>query len=164
MEPLLPTEQKKGVSPLVATVLLIAFAVALGAVVLNIVEPIFKNKVRCSQVQVELGKDLQGAPEVCFDSGFIKFKLYNNAESGAIDNLLVIITTADEQLIDADQLLKQPIEPGKPEFVSVPISEANISGIKTIDIIPKIKAGEGTEVKICSGQKIVQFNIPRCPN
>ena len=70
---------KKGISPLIATVLLIAFAVALGAVVMNwgrsYVEDTAADAERTSQTKVDcsLGVDLEikeisGDPKICLDT------------------------------------------------------------------------------------------------
>ncbi len=78
--------QKKGVSPLIATVLLIAFAVALGSVVMNwgLNLNLGKSADKCRSVEIRIRNiDLN---EVCFGgfgpSGYINFILDN---TGGID-------------------------------------------------------------------------------
>jgi len=78
---------KKGISPLVATVILIAFAVALGAVVMNIGTNIAGPKIltleppECQTVSIELlrSNDLPQPPTFggSGSQGFIEFGLEN---------------------------------------------------------------------------------------
>ena len=72
------TKNKKGVSPLIATVLLIAFAVALGAVVMNwgrsyvedtanVARERSDTEVTCtSQVDIDI-VDIDSVPQVCYN-------------------------------------------------------------------------------------------------
>ena len=76
--------RKKGISPLVATVILIAFAVALGAVVMNlgatITGPRILSTKECQEVSIKL-LEANAQPQVAFggsgSQGFIEFTLDN---------------------------------------------------------------------------------------
>ncbi len=84
---------KKGVSPLIATVLLIAFAVALGAVVMNwgrsYVEDTAEatrqkadRDVQCSQDVRLKFQSIASVPQICYggggENGFVKFIVAND--------------------------------------------------------------------------------------
>ena len=71
------SHEKKGMSPLIATMLLIAFAVALGAMIMNL--PFFDTtKVPsgpdCSKVMLEL------YPYLCYADNMIKISVRNTGE------------------------------------------------------------------------------------
>jgi len=103
-------KNKRGVSPLIATVLLIAFAVALGAVVMNwgrtYVEETANyaksksgTEVRCSMdvriQEVKVGQTVK----VCYNDtgGFVDFVIRNSGRK-AIERLLVHVLTTDNEI------------------------------------------------------------------
>lgn len=69
---------KKAVSPLIATVLLIAFAVALGAVVMNWSFKYAPSVNTCESITLQF-ETLQNRPDICFDpaQNTVKFTLRN---------------------------------------------------------------------------------------
>lgn len=84
---------KKGVSPLIATVLLIAFAVALGAVVMNWGRSYVENTaesvrqksdrdIQCSQDVKLKFQSISNVPQICYggggENGYIRFMIYND--------------------------------------------------------------------------------------
>lgn len=74
--------EKKGMSPLIATMLLIAFAVALGAMIMNL--PFFdaeklSSGPDCSKVMLEL------YPYLCYADNMVKMSIRNSGE--VIDGL-----------------------------------------------------------------------------
>jgi len=76
------SHEKKGMSPLIATMLLIAFAVALGAMIMNL--PFFDTQKvpsgpDCSKVMLEL------YPYLCYADNMIKISVRNTGE--VIDGL-----------------------------------------------------------------------------
>lgn len=97
--------RKKGVSPLIATVLLIAFAVALGAVVMNwgrsYVEDTAEatrqkadRDVQCSQDVRLKFQSIASVPQVCYggggENGFVKF-IVSNDGSVKVDAITVTV-------------------------------------------------------------------------
>ncbi len=70
---------KKGMSPLIATILLMAFAVALGAVIMNWSSSLPEEGVDCSTVRLQ-------TQSFCIDDGILKIELRNRGENtlGAI--------------------------------------------------------------------------------
>jgi len=70
---------KRGVSPLIATVLLISFAVALGSIVLNLSRTLhFWDE--CSEVSIKI-RELDEAQACYFGKGKIKRKYYSSFKS-----------------------------------------------------------------------------------
>ena len=96
------TKNKKGISPLIATVLLIAFAVALGAVVMNwgrsYVEDTARQtgvtsdtRIACSQnVAVQL-VHVGGSPRICYTDDTVEITVQNRGSldlEGFVFNIL----------------------------------------------------------------------------
>src|SRR3989344_3348060 len=96
---------KKGVSPLIATVLLIAFAVALGAVIMNWgrgfvqertadVDKTTKIETGCAlDVNIKVSQ-ISGTPQLCYGgggtTGYIEFTLDNQGRKDVKELGLVI--------------------------------------------------------------------------
>jgi len=96
---------KKGVSPLVATILLVAFAIALGAVVMSYGSAYYSNKQvggaivttspieQCEDVVINIYK-IGGKQQICFggeaQDGYINFMLDNQGNVN-IEELLVTV-------------------------------------------------------------------------
>ena len=104
---------KKGISPLIATVLLIAFAVALGAVVMNwgrsYVEDTAANAERTSQTKVDcsLGvdieiKEISDDPKICLDTDEEEVVVYLvNRGSKVLEGIKTTII-GTEEIIEFD--------------------------------------------------------------
>ena len=91
-------KSKRGVSPLVATVLLIAFAVALGAVVMNW----GKQQVDTHMEELEICKDvslnwysLDGKEQICYTESKLKFTVENGVVADVNDLKLIIVGAQD---------------------------------------------------------------------
>ena len=91
-------KNKRGVSPLVATVLLIAFAVALGAVVMNW----GKQQVDTHMEELEICKDvsinwysLDGKEQICYTESKLKFTVENGVVADVNDLKLIIVGAED---------------------------------------------------------------------
>src|SRR3989338_3980314 len=99
---------KKGVSPLIATVLLIAFAVALGSVVMNwgLNLNLGKSADKCRNVEIKI-RNIDAA-EVCFGgfgtNGYIHF-IIDNTGTADISGLAVwIVGDKGTNLFDLDNI------------------------------------------------------------
>jgi len=94
---------KKGVSPLIATVLLLAFAVALATVIIQL-EPFGK----CTMDDVKFDRDGSGQPIVCYDKSAneINAFIFNNDEA-AISGFRVTITGTRDTVNIAS--IEQPV-------------------------------------------------------
>lgn len=89
-------ENKRGISPLIATVLLIAFAVALGVIIINIGSrtiPTADGDV-CSNVKLDLQR-INDKPVLCYNptKSTVEFILRNNGETDISEVQLRIIDT-----------------------------------------------------------------------
>ncbi len=142
---------KKGVSPLIATVLLIAFTVALGAVVMNWgrgfvqeqtqrAEDTTNLKLGCAlKVSLKIA-EIDSAPQLCYggggDVGYIEIRLNNEDESNAIKGLSVSV--GGEKGVYNNDSINTTIPVGLSAFVNVSYSYTSYGKIKTVRIVPHI--------------------------
>ncbi|MBS3105628.1 hypothetical protein J4234_05200 [Candidatus Woesearchaeota archaeon] len=155
---------KKGVSPLIATVLLIAFAVALGSVVMNwgLNLNIGKSADMCRNVEIKLRNiDMS---EVCFGGfgprGYVNF-IIDNTGTIDINGLAVwIVGEKGTMLFDLDNILigKGSLYDKKDKEVIYDFSA--FGNIKQVQFIPKVRSGQSTE--ICPKNAIKADKIGAC--
>ena len=136
---------KKGVSPLIATVLLIAFAVALGSVVMNWGLSLNKEGgPACASVRFQT-RDISSS-QVCFggssQNGYINFILDNTGGSDINGIAVAIIGSKGTQLKDVDALIKKGSLYTKNDN-SVVYDFDTYGEIKEIQFIPKVAASSG---------------------
>lgn len=140
---------KKGVSPLIATILLIAFAVALGSVVMNwgLNLNLGKSTDKCRNVEIKI-RNIDVA-EACFggfgSNGYINFIIDNIGAD--ISGLAVwIIGEKGTRLFDLDSILikKGSLYDKKDKEVSYDFS--TFGNIKQVQFIPKVKSEQTLEI------------------
>ena len=155
---------KKGVSPLIATVLLIAFAVALGSVVMNwgLNLNLGKSADKCRNVEIKIRNI--GVAEVCYGSfgsnGFINF-IIDNTGSTEISGLAIwIIGDKGTWLSDLDNITikKGALFEKKDKDVSYDFSK--FGNINQVQFIPKIKSEQ--TVEICPKNSIKAEKLGFC--
>ncbi|MBU4493644.1 MAG: hypothetical protein KKA61_04695, partial [Nanoarchaeota archaeon] len=104
-------KNKKGVSPLIATILLIAFAVALGAVVMSWgrnVEFLREEPgiEKCANVNLKIEK-INNIPQVFYGGtgldGFIKFTIENNGNEDIEGVIVWVIGEKNTNTIDLEE-------------------------------------------------------------
>lgn len=148
---------KKGISPLIITILLIAFAVALGTMIMNWTSGVVSaSEVACEDIILEV-QSAFNKEILCYDDTIEKMRLVmKNRGSSPIDFIIYRRIGADLRPKDVsmpDSYLKQ----GK-------IYEADISFQYTdkihVEFIPGIMKG-GEEV-LCPDAAIVRENLPKC--
>lgn len=151
---------KRGVSPLVATMLLIAFAIALGAVVINLGTTITVPEetgsvLNCDNVNLELTGD------VCYNPStkMIEIPVYNKESSVEIDGLEVGIQGESYY----DEKYEKPIVVDRKERISIPYDRirADTGQIEEIRITPFL-VGETGEIETCYKKKIIDITINDC--
>ena len=157
-------KSKKGVSPLIATILLIAFAVALGSVVMNwgFTLTISKSAEICNSVEIKI-RNIDGS-EICFggfaQNGYVNFIVDN---TGATDiNGLAIWIVGDKgtKLSDIDNIFlkKGSLYDKKDKEVSYDFTK--YGNIKQIQLIPKIKSEE--VLKPCPNKAVTAEKVGVC--
>jgi len=151
---------KKGVSPLIATILLIAFAVALGSVVMNwgFNFEIGKTTDICAGVEIKLRNI--GNAQACYGSvehnGYINFILDNTGSVDISGLGILIVGEKGTRLFDLDaiSLAKGTLYDKKDKQVSIDFNA--YGSVNEIQFIPKV----GTEV--CTNNAVKAKNIGIC--
>lgn len=157
-------KSKKGVSPLIATILLIAFAVALGSVVMNwgLNLNLGKSTDVCKNVEIKIrGID---AADACFGgfgpNGYINF-IIDNVGGADISGLAIwIIGEKGTRLFDLDaiSLKKNSLYDKRDKEVTYDFTK--FGNIKQVQFIPKVKPAQSTE--ICPKNAIKAEKIGVC--
>ena len=143
-------KSKRGVSPLIATVLLIAFAVALGSVVMNwgLSLELGKSADKCRNIEIKI-RNID-VSEVCFggvgQNGYINF-IIDNTGGADIGGLAIwIIGDKGTRLFDLDNILIKKGSLYKKEGKGVTYDFLTYGNIKQVQFIPKIKSDQATDV------------------
>src|SRR3989338_1686822 len=141
---------KKGVSPLIATILLIAFAVALGSVVMNwgLNLNLGKSSDKCRNVEIKI-RSIDVA-DVCFGglgaNGYINFIIDNTGAMDISGLAIWVIGDKGTRLFDLEDILikKGSLYDKKDKEVSYDFTA--FGNIKQVQFIPKIKAEQASEI------------------
>ena len=163
---------KKGVSPLIATVLLIAFAVALGAVVMNwgkdYVETTAKNagdksnmELACHQdIDIDI-KEIQGVPKLCYNtsSTYVEFILDNNGEKNIEGMRFVVFDSSSNMNISNN--LSFTIGAGGISKLTRLTHGLNNS-ISQVEFIPMIKPKGAISAQLCSKNALIKDDLVAC--
>ena len=158
---------KKGISPLVATVLLVAFSVALGALVMSWGQEYIEEKAEFVQgmQEVKSGCDVAnlniikigGIPQVCL-KGDNKIQVwFDNGPDMDIYNIHARVAGTDGVSVQ-EEILKAPLlreNAVKAEFFFEPVGT-----LLQVKFTPKIFVID--KVYFCSQKAIAVENIPVC--
>jgi flagellin-like protein len=139
---------KKGVSPLIATVLLIAFAVALGSVVLNIGVSLAVNPCDTSKVIIAS----QG--NVCYDGSTIRFRVLNEGTS-SVDGFKVSIVGETDSL---NQEFDTPLGTGDQKPLTIVATQ--LKKVVAVSVFPVVN-DRGVKT-VCVKQKFETTLIGSC--
>lgn len=155
---------KKGVSPLIATILLIAFAVALGSVVMNWGLNLNLAKISDVCIDAEIKIRNVGNSEACFGgvggNGYINFVIDNVGKKNISGLAIWIIGEKGTKLFDLDNIQINIDSLFQKDDKEVSYDSGTYGSIKQVQFIPKIKSGQSTE--ICPKNAIVAKNIGAC--
>ena len=150
---------KRGISPLIATVLLIGFTIALAAIIFSWISSfteeragktaeIVKSEVGCA-TSIEIGVE-----KACVDGTGIHFIL-ENRENNDIEGFVVRLEQGDNaDVIEVDQRL------GALEVTNIDILPQNINIPESAVIVPKLKV-DG-KVALCQEKAIEVFITQGC--
>jgi flagellin-like protein len=140
---------KKGVSPLIATVLLIAFAVSLGAVIMNLGMSLSSP---CETAKIEAFM-VSNSPRICFDP---QKKVLESTITNAgtkIDGYR--ISVVGDSLSEKDVL-------GTLEALARSVHQLSYTGAKVdaVTFVPIIT--HNNQLTMCPDKEVVYSNIPNC--
>ncbi len=147
---------KKAITPLMATFLLISLAVAVGVVIMNLGRAQVEENAQCA---VDIGLKLAvigGNEQLCYDanSKALKFTVENGVNIKVVGLIANII---DEQNAESFELDAAIIKAGNYQG-NVPYRAAG--PIKQVKISPKVILHE--EEQICTEQAIVKEDVGNC--
>ena len=140
---------KKGVSPLIATILLIAFAVALGSVIMNwgLNLDLGKPDDKCGNVAVKI-RNIDNF-EVCYgdfgQNGYINFILDNIGTADISGLTILIVGEKGTKLSELQKTIKkESLLDEKDKEVSYNFDV--YGSIKQVQFIPKVSVNQETVV------------------
>lgn len=147
---------KRGISPLIATVLLIAFAVSIGTMIMNIGSDVISDIAECNDVKLEV-QTINSKPLFCYDTLNNKINIMiKNTGKVDVKQLRLSVTAADfsheEKIIANSELKSGAITTKNVDFIK--------SGTFKVEIIPYIASG-GKD-KACMDKSLVSESIERC--
>ncbi len=141
---------KKGMSPIIATILLIAFAVALGAMIMTWGSTIVAGDQLanvCEQAKIEMRGQL------CYKNGNVKIDVKNSGTE-TIQSLILEIKGEE---YDQQYELKQKLDPQGAMSQEVPASRTTNP---VVLLIPKVKLDE--ENQACPQPAFNKSGLPPC--
>ncbi len=162
-------KNKKGISPLIATVLLIAFAVALGAVVMNWGRTYTQDQIdtaaKRSDEELECGLDIElkikevaGEPQLFYtnSTGNLTFMLENVGRK-TINSIKVIIIGQNGEDINITDIPDSKIISGGILKKDVIYTNASID---QVTFVPYLNTTGSTEPTLCTRNKLEEDDIP----
>lgn len=156
---------KRGLSPLIATLLLIGFSIAMGAIVMSWGKSFIEEKaefvagveaspLECSRVSISV-LDIGGKKEICTTNGNIKALIENGPVK--IDNIQARIIgtggiSTQESILASAFFKNQATEASFPK--------GDIGAIKQVKLTPYILINN--EKELCGEQSISLENLQAC--
>lgn len=153
---------KKGVSPLVATVLLLVFAIGLGVIVMNWGRAQVEAASKCA---VDTGLsivELNNIPEMCYsgagENGMIHFIVENGVNIDIEGIQIRVIGT--KKVFNLD--IPDNIQTGYSLLKDIPYSFTEFGEIRQIKLSPKVILYPGEDPILCPEQALVLENVRSC--
>lgn len=159
-------KSKKGISPLIATILLIAFSIALGAVVMSWGEAYVEDKAEFVQGVQEAGTgcanaklsiiSVAGQPQICYKQNLIEV-LVDNGPLVDVSDIHVRVAGSSDVYV-RESILDEPLKRGSSRKIVFVV--ADVGAIKQIKLTPQIFVGN--TLAMCSQGTVVVENINPC--
>lgn len=164
---------KKGVSPLIATVLLIAFAVALGAVVMNWGKDFVTSKMdsadRLSNLDLSCSNEINLAIKTINDQSTLCYQvsgsdknisfMLQNTGTKDIDGIKIVVIDATGDNINITSNTSFIISAGSIKKGVIPVHNFSIS---QIEFIPMMKVGGERTAQLCAKNSLIETSVPEC--
>ena len=153
---------KKGVSPLIATVLLIAFAVALGAVVMNWGKTQIQDNINAGTEckDMEFSWFMRGGkPVLCYTPESIEITVQNGPLM-EVEGIKMIVDGSKE-IYTAESITAERIGKAEAKKITANYDTEKYGEPRVIKLFPKVTRNEKSI--ICPIEKSVVYeNIPKC--
>lgn len=150
---------KQGITPVMATLLLISFAVAVGIVIMNFGRAQVESEAECA---IDIGlkfANIGGQDDICYNSG--KKELAFTLENGVNINVEgVIVNIIGTEKADSFEMNNAKI--GKAAtYMGQAAYDSGISGkIRQVKITPKVVLYDAEQ--ICTEQALIMESIRNC--
>lgn len=157
---------KKAISPLMATLVLISFSVGLGAVVMKwgqtyieeraeFVQGVKETISSCNSVSFNIIR-VEGISQICYKGNTIELYIDNGPDINLVDIHARVVGT--EGVSTQESLLNAPLK--KADAVRTAFAFTNIGEVRQVKLTPKINiAGE---IVFCSQDALIIENIRGC--
>ena len=143
---------KKAITPLISTVLLLAFAVGLGTLVMSWGNSQkFQETVSCDYVEIGI-TELDNSKQLCLQDNSIKTTLENNGNIDITSIELVVLTKNSVIKTNTEADFKS----GEFEYFTFPLNIDDPAKILKIRLIPY------TETEACVNKKVEIEKITEC--
>ncbi|MGV8162793.1 MAG: hypothetical protein ACP5N2_05685 [Candidatus Nanoarchaeia archaeon] len=149
---------KKGMSPLLLTILLVAFAVALGAMIMSWgASKTINSQGTCDNVELVVQK-AYNTDMICFNNETGKLKIIVKSTGKQQINSLIYRRITPDMSIRDTPLPSSEMNPGRIYEAEIPYQ----SGSRVhIEILPQIMIENIPS--LCDSKAIIRENIPPCP-
>ena len=153
---------KKGISPLIATILLLLLAIGLGVVVMNWGRAQVEAASKCAINTGLKIVELNNIPEICYagagEKGYIHF-IVENGPNIDVEALQVRVI-GTEKIYNTE--IKETIKVGYSLLKDIPYDFNRFGNIRQIKISPKIVLYPGEDPILCPEQAITIGEIRSC--
>jgi flagellin-like protein len=150
---------KRGISPIIATLLLISFAVAIGVVIMNFGRAQVELEAQCA---IDAGMKLAnigGEKEICYDAGSktVKFTIENGVNIKVEGLIFNVIGTEKAETYELNNA-----QMGKAgNYLGSVSYDSSVSGeIRQIKISPKVILFD--EEQICVEKALIVESVKKC--
>ena len=157
-------ENKKGISPIIATVLLIVIVIAAVALIIAFLIPFIQDQISGAESCYSARVSIKEA-ESCYNSTNVKIKVSRGAEEFELSDIIFKFTTEDgaTKTVKATELnLDLPENPHEERVYDLTRTELNIDSsleITSVAVAPIVESG--TTTKTC--EVTSQVAIVCCP-
>ena len=161
---------KRGVSPLIATVLLIAFSVALGAVVMNWGRGFIKDKTedvdQTTEIQLSCSIDvlidfleISDTKQVCYNSteGAVYFTIDNQGTANVTGLSIQVINSLND--VFTNESIYRLVSGSAKRFR---INDTNMGTAQYVSVSPMIGSVSTGTTQICTNNKIIVEDPDAC--
>lgn len=150
---------RRAITPLMITMLLISFAVAVGVGITRFGEAQLEKGAECAMETTMKLSSISGAKQLCYNSAAkkISFTVENGLNTN-IDGLLVNIIGSEKA--DTFDLSNAKLTKAGSYVGNLPYDSGVNGEIRQIKITPKIPQPEGEA--ICVEQAIISEQVPAC--
>ncbi|MBD3249591.1 hypothetical protein GF336_06110 [Candidatus Woesearchaeota archaeon] len=156
-------DSRKGISPLVSTVLLVFLAIGLGVIVMNWGRAQLEENAKCSVDTMMEIVEIGGKEEICYagsgENGFIEFTAENGPNIDISRIRMRVIGSRDIYTVEVPE---SSISIGGAVKKTVAYNFNLFGKIRQVKLTPRLELFPGESPILCDEQSIELENIPEC--